>query len=155
MNQIKTKILALAVIGLLFVSCKNKDEQKQETNSQETEITTDGDNSKNSLDWPGTYKGTIPCADCKGIEVEIKINDDDTYSLKSTYLGKEKNQKLETGTFTWSKDGSTITTVSQDKSITTSYLVGEKKLIQLDADNKIITGSLADSYILKQVNLEN
>ncbi len=31
-----------------------------------------GDNSQNSLDWPGTYTGTLPCADCEGIKTEIK-----------------------------------------------------------------------------------
>lgn len=144
MNQIKKNAVFILVI-LLFVSCKNSNEQK-------TEITTDEHTSQNSLDWPGTYKGTLPCADCEGIEKIIQINEDNTYSLKSTYLGKGKKGEFdETGTFTWNKEGNTITTIPKDKSISQSYFVGEKKLIQLNNENKIITGPLADFYILKQI----
>ncbi|WP_281232580.1 copper resistance protein NlpE [Flavobacterium gelatinilyticum] len=151
----KTKILSLAFFVLILASCENKKTQKEETITQETQIISE-DNSENSLDWPGTYKGTIPCADCEGIEQEIILNEDKTFSVKSTYLGKGKDNKFtETGTFSWDKTGSIITTVTKDKSSTISYKVGQNILIQLDNENKEITGPLAENYILKQVEVKH
>ena len=39
-----------------------------------------GDNSRNSLDWQGTYVGTVPCADCPGIRMRIELKDDGTFA---------------------------------------------------------------------------
>ncbi|KIA98649.1 hypothetical protein OA93_09155 [Flavobacterium sp. KMS] len=148
----KKQIVTLIMVGLIMASCKDKNAEKQETITPDTEVTHDEHNSENSLDWSGTYKGVIPCADCEGIEQEITINEDKTFTLKETYLGKTKDNKFtETGTFTWDKDGSIITTITNDKSRTTSYIVGERTLTQLDMDNKEITGPLAKNYILNQV----
>jgi len=150
----KTKILALTVTLLSLLSCNNKETARQDTTIKEAEVHHSEDNSKNSLDWTGTYKGIIPCADCEGIEVEITLNDDNTFSSQSTYIGTKKAQKnvfTETGTFEWDEKGNTIKTVTSDKSNKKSYIVGEKKLIQLDSDNKEITGPLAENYILKQI----
>jgi len=49
-----------------------------------------GDNSSNALDWPGTYTGLVPCADCNGIETSITLNKELIYSIKTTYLGKKE-----------------------------------------------------------------
>jgi len=57
------------------------------------------DNSLNSLDWPGIYRGVLPCADCEGIETEIKINADLTYVISSTYLGKNEEAFKESRCF--------------------------------------------------------
>ncbi|SNR58210.1 copper resistance protein NlpE [Flavobacterium sp. ov086] len=147
----KKQIVTLIMAGLLMASCKDKNAKKQETVTQEKEVTHDEHTSQNSLDWAGTYKGILPCADCEGIEQEITINEDETFSIKKTYLGKTKDNKFtDAGTITWNKEGNTITTITKDKSKTTSYFVGERKLIQLDKHNKEITGPLAKNYILNQ-----
>ncbi|OUL61331.1 copper resistance protein NlpE [Flavobacterium sp. AJR] len=148
----KKQIVTLIMAGLLMASCKDKDAMKQDTVTQDTIVTHDEHTSQNSLDWVGTYKGIIPCADCEGIEQEITINDDKTFSIKETYLGKTKDNKFtDEGTTTWNKEGNIITTITKDKTRTTSYLVGERTLTQLDMDNKEITGPLAKNYILNQI----
>ncbi|MBO9583815.1 MAG: copper resistance protein NlpE N-terminal domain-containing protein [Flavobacterium sp.] len=151
----KTKILTLALFSLVLTGCESKKTQNEEKNTQETEVMSE-DNSKNSLNWSGVYKGVIPCADCEGIEEEITLTDDGNFTKKSTYLGKEKeNIFTDTGVFTWDKTGSIITTITKDKSSTISYQVGENKLIQLDNENKVITGPLAEKYILNQIEVKH
>ncbi|GEC78504.1 copper resistance protein NlpE [Flavobacterium aquatile] len=152
----KNKILILAFSTLLITSCNKKvDDTKIETTTAETEIKTDstiavGDNSQNSLDWNGTYKGTIPCADCEGIAMEITLNKDLTFTSKSVYLGKEKNEFNENGAFSWNKEGSGITTISQNKT-TAMYKVGENKLIRLNSEGKENSDSkMADMYVLNK-----
>jgi heat shock protein HslJ len=111
-------------------------------------IIIDTHNSKNALDWQGTYKGITPCADCEGIATEVILNNDLTYIIKTKYLGKN-NEKVfeEKGTFTWDKTGTTII-FNDFKGKPNQYKVGENKLIQLDMKGKIITGALAEKYVL-------
>lgn len=105
-------------------------------------------NSQNALDWPGTYKGITPCADCEGIETEITLNKDSTFVMHTKYLGKAKQKVFEQkGTFSWDESGSII--VLQDLKIKPNeYMVGENTLMQLDLEGNRITGELADKYVL-------
>jgi len=110
---------------------------------------TDQHNASNSLDWPGTYRGTLPRADCEGIETELTINQDSTYVLKTRYLGKADQPFEEMGTFSWNVAGNTIT-LSEAKNRPSQYFVAENTVIQLDMDGNKITGSLSNNYILKK-----
>ena len=110
-----------------------------------------GDNSMVSLDWNGNYRGTMPCADCQGIETSLALNKDGSYVLKTTYLGKSDVVNEKTGKFTWNTAGSTIT-LDGISNAPNQYLVGENVLFQLDMSGKRITGDLAEKYQLKKVN---
>ncbi|HUM65768.1 MAG TPA: copper resistance protein NlpE, partial [Chitinophagaceae bacterium] len=65
-----------------------------------------GDTSRNALDWPGTYHGIIPCADCPGILTTIRLNSDDTYVMYTTYLERDGSGRQESGAFTWDQSES-------------------------------------------------
>ena len=106
--------LLILISLFIFFSCQS--EKNTETVNEDFPETievpinpTPGDNSMNALDWEGTYVGTLPCADCEGIETELTINYDGTYSYKTTYLGKETEAEEVTGTFQWDENGSVIT----------------------------------------------
>ncbi|WP_452223105.1 META domain-containing protein [Lacinutrix chionoecetis] len=108
-------------------------------------------NSSNALDWFGTYKGTMPCADCEGIATELVLNQDKTYQLKSIYLGKDNNAFNETGTFNWNEKGNGITlNVDGKTSVNHQFQVMENKLVKLDNTGNVITGALADKYVLNK-----
>src|SRR5690606_28208858 len=68
-------------------------------------------NSRNSLDWAGTYRGVLPCADCEGIETLITLTEDGGFREHTRYLGKAEGQTdtSREGSFSWSDDGSTVT----------------------------------------------
>jgi len=106
----------------------------------------DPHNSRNSLDWAGVYTGTIPAADASGINVRLRLSQDETFVLQYEYLDKPNNQFNSTGSFKWDKKGSIITL--QVKDMPPYYKVEENRLIQLDIKGKPITGDLADNYIL-------
>lgn len=108
--------------------------------------------SQNSLDWAGTYVGTLPCADCQGIRTELTLHADLTYRLITSYLGKAKpagNQA--TGRFSWDEAGRTVQ-LSGLRNQPTHYLVGENQLIQLDMSGQRISGASADKYVLRKQN---
>jgi uncharacterized lipoprotein NlpE involved in copper resistance len=148
------KIGPLLCISLLFISCKKEiknAEIKTDTIAKvDIEPATDSHNSKNSLDWQGIYKGITPCADCEGIETEVVLNKDLTYVIKTKYLGKGDGKIFEEkGSFIWDKTGGSIS-LQGGKGAISQYKVGENRLIQLDMEGKVITGDLAEMFVLKK-----
>ena len=105
-------------------------------------------NSRNSLDWAGTYAGLIPSAGCMGIEVRLTLNGDSTYVLLYHYVGRENPEYRTTGSFTWDKAGSVVNL--DLRSGPNFYQVGENMLRQLDLEGKVITGDLAEMYVLRK-----
>lgn len=144
----KTRFLFIVLASALaFASCKTT---KQTAKPADKTSIIVGDNSQTSLDWSGVYTGTLPCADCEGILTTITLNDDLTYKRATTYKGKTMTPHIETGKFTWDKGGGTIYLQNADKSGLNRYLVGENHLKQLSSEGLIITGNLADLYVLNK-----
>jgi uncharacterized lipoprotein NlpE involved in copper resistance len=65
--------------------------------------------SRNSLDWAGTYEGVGPCADCPGRKLRLTLNQDGTYVLESSDLGRPQPPASVQGVFTWQPGGNAIT----------------------------------------------
>ena len=122
----KKLYLAAAFCMIIVAGCTNN---KKSANSDNVVANTmqvaDMHNAETSLDYFGEYKGTIPAADCPGIEGEFN----------------------ETGTFKVEGNILTATSKNGEKSY---YKVEEGRIVILDADKQPITGALADMYVLKQ-----
>lgn len=150
------KLISVLSVCLFFISCKKEVQQTEIDNDTmsnevvENQMVPTADNSQNALDWNGSYKGIIPCADCDGIETEIILNQDLTYIIRTKYLGKGDSKVYEEkGIFVWDKSGGSITLEGRTGS-PSQYKVGENQLIQLDMMGIPITGDLADKYILRK-----
>lgn len=143
------KIILFSVFSaILATSCTSKKEEVV-TEEPVAEVV-DTHNAQNSLDYLGTYKGVLPCADCPGIETVITLNEEETYQLKRTYLEKgEGNVYDEMGSYTWKEDGNTLEFEDTDSHLT-YYFVSENKLIALDQEGNKITGDLAKYYELQK-----
>lgn len=154
----KKYVLALAVIALsatTIVSCKKTDKEgaaTTDTTVKTEEVVTEelNDNAKTALDWAGTYAGTIPCADCDGIEQTLEIKADGTYKETSKYQGVGKGETFnEEGKYEWDAAGNKLTLTSKEGEV--SYLaVHEGSVLLLDKEGKEITGALAEMYRLKK-----
>jgi len=105
-------------------------------------------NARTTLDWAGIYTGTIPAADCEGIDVKIALYNNGTYLVNYRYIGRGDHVYNSTGPFKWDVKGNIITLVNKD--IPPYYLVGKNTLTQLDMKGKAITGKLAEKYVLKK-----
>ena len=137
-------IVAILFLGSI-ISCNS-----QRKSATKYRVTT-ADNSMTSVDWPGTYSGIIPCADCEGIKTQIELKADFTYSARNLYIGKSDSVFQENGKFKWNDAGSSITLINANHQI---YKVGENKLFQLDKNGKRIGGDLAENYSLKKAQAE-
>lgn len=157
----KKMILAAAFIAVGFASCDKKADANTSTNdslnqpatTEQTETPKpteetkpDGSTAQTALDWAGIYAGTLPCADCEGIQTELALNDDNTFVIKQTYLGKKETIE-DKGTIMW-HDG-TIAHL-KGKTVDMKLKVEENQLVFLDQDGKVIDGPLKDKYIFKK-----
>lgn len=108
------------------------------------------DNSRVSIDWAGTYRGVVPCADCEGIKTELVLDQSGTFRLGMLYMGKKNLAPfILEGRFEWDKTGNKITLkeVAEGEG-PRHFQVGEEKVFQLDQQGNRITGELAVNYIL-------
>ncbi len=109
----------------------------------------DSHTSMNALDWPGTYTGILPCADCAGIETSLTLTPARTYVLHRRYMeGKPAGEEVvRSGVFTWSLDGRSIELpgLTGERAL---FQVGENKLFALDQSGARIEGVLAEAYTL-------
>ncbi|ENM5882185.1 copper resistance protein NlpE [Vibrio metoecus] len=162
--MMKKSIFALSALTLILVGCDNQQDAKvevekivdvaaQPVEQSAAQASTDNvdaaHNAQNSLDWAGIYQGTLPCADCGGIETELTINSDGTYKLTEQYLDKEGEPFVSEGTFAWDETGSIVTLQSGDQT-GRQYLVGENTLTHLDMHGQQIDGELAEFYVLSK-----
>lgn len=154
----KTLYTLLLSALILFTGCKNEEKTATEpesttdpaqtiTDSPESH-TPNGHNSSNSLDWAGTYIGTLPCGDCPGIQTVIKINDNNTYEMSSVFLDKKSEPVTAKGSFAWDETGSIITLDAYGDHL--KYKVQEGSLKQLDKFGDDKQGPDPEKYILKK-----
>jgi len=147
-------LLLVSFTVLSLVACgENEANQSgvEEVKMELVEVPDTVHTTQNSVDYAGTYKGVIPCADCQGIEVVLNISMDSTYTHSIKYLGKGDGQPVvKTGKYVWI-NGGTI----QLEGVTdgpSKYKVGEGRIWQLDMQGNKIEGDLADKYILTKTN---
>ena len=91
----------------------------------------------------------MPCADCEGIETTVIINQDLTFNIKTKYLYKSDDVFEKSSSFTWNRNGTTITLEGSTGSVS-QYFVGGNILTQLDVEGNRITRDLAQKYMLKK-----
>lgn len=122
------KLLNLLVAGVFILAC-NSSKNSQQSDHQSALP----DNSRNSLDWAGTYMGSMPCNDCEAILVAITLLPDNSYIKRIRYKGKSDSIITEKGSFTWDTDGNHIYLNTSNNSKTKSkYKVGENKLFFME-----------------------
>ncbi len=159
MKVLMSKTVSLfCILALFFVGCQNSGDtgNKEIENEISSEFQQEIDsvaffeehNARNSLDYAGTYQGVLPCADCEGIAVEIRIFYDSSFEKSIEYLGKGAEAREFSGKYNWNDAGNTI--ALQGLELPNQYFVAEERLIHLDSDGQRISGDLADHYVLKK-----
>lgn len=139
------KIFILACTCFLIYACGNNPKSNKSSDTDSVSVV-DMHNAENSLDYQGIYKGTLPAADCPGIETTLTVKKDNSFTLQLVYI--DRNSTF-SGKGSYTIDGNIIALKSEDGSMQ-YYKVGENNLRMLNADKEEITGELTDNYILKK-----
>ena len=141
------QISAFLFLCLSLSACGDMDRTSEEKKANVTEIIEEGEQ-MNNAPWVGTYEGTLPCADCAGIEVKLELNEDMSYTKTQRYLETETPNKVEEeGTFQW-KEVNNIVILEDPSGQQHQYIVESDRLIALKEDGTKVTGEMSDKYIL-------
>jgi uncharacterized lipoprotein NlpE involved in copper resistance len=105
-------------------------------------------NAKDKVDWAGQYTGIIPAADGPGINVQLTLRADNTFTIVYNYVDRHGLTSA-SGTFSWNDNGNVINLKVAD--FPPYYRVGRDQLTQLDLKGNRITGKLADHYVLRKI----
>ena len=149
----KRTLLILSAAGLLTACGGNGRKQAAAADpaaSASTEVTLqapDMHTAETSLDYLGTYEGTLPGADCPGIRTTIVLAADGSYTLHMEYLERDTAYD-EKGSF--EVKGNLLTLTPSDGGQPGYYKVEENRLRHLDGDRQPITGELAEHYVLQK-----
>jgi copper homeostasis protein (lipoprotein) len=124
-------ILVVLAVGLILIL---KNPLKNETSISTSEI-------------DAVYSGTLPCADCPGIDETITFYKNNTYADKSVY--QERNvTNITQGT--WVLDKSIFQLKSLESSNSSYYQIQGDKIIPLDPDTKKPIDAPFDLSLTKQ-----
>lgn len=143
--------LAAISLSACNQTSKNSQHTAADSTAYETAAADNAHTSQNSLDWPGSYEATIPCADCEGIKTNITLKSNNTFTIVSEYINK--NSKVEdSGKIMWHNNGSVVHLTGKETDI--KLKVGENKLIGLDQEGHEIDGPNAHLYVYNKVEGE-
>jgi uncharacterized lipoprotein NlpE involved in copper resistance len=144
-------VLILLIVGIVLIvaGCGNPSNNNKSQNPSDVQALPDMHNARIALDYTGTYKGTVPCADCGGIETTLTLTTEGEYRLQTVYKGKSDQVFEKSGTYTWNDSGNTVI-LDRLEHAPNQYFVGENMLIQLDMEGNRITGELGERYILRK-----
>lgn len=152
----KKIFVPLSILALTLGACNNTNKVKEATEkvaenveAVAKEAVEKVENVLKTENFEGTYEGTLPCADCEGIKTSLTLNADDTYEMTQEYLDKKEVLKSNyKGKFTWTVGG--VITLDGLKDMSSLFKVDKDRVYYLDIEGNIITGELADFYILKK-----
>lgn len=157
----RKEITLLVVLALAFASCNTgKQSGNSGNNNSDSGIVMSPEfiaehSSRSAVDWAGVYKGMIPCADCEGIDVEIQLNEDNTYNVVMNYLGRGDSKFTDEGLFEWDETGGKIRFIVEDEGVGNWYRVGESQLLMLDAEgNRIENNFPPKIYMLEKIDMD-
>lgn len=146
----RRRIWMWGAAALLLVACGGNASRKDSAAAEpvQTGAVVDMHNAENALDYCGTYRGTIPAADCPGIELTLTLQADGRFEQTWNYLERE-------GIFTergpYKVEGNLLTLRPDGDGVPLYYKVEENRLRKLDADRKPIEGELAPYYVLQKI----
>lgn len=132
-------------MALLLTACGNGTKSNP-ANADSTTVETTDTVSQDTT-YCGTYKGTLPAADCPGIKTVLTIKADSTYSLTSDYINQKNGHSEESGIY--HKNGDVIELVTPSSGDKTYYKVKDaNSIIMTDSTGAEPQGETAKMYIL-------
>lgn len=134
----------LAAAMLACTGGKNKPQANADSTKNETV-----DTANTAASYLGTYKGTLPAADCPGIETQLTVNADSTYELLSHNINSKDTDQV-CGVYHMLK-GNVLQLVRPSSGELTYYKVkGNNSVILTDSLGNEPESETAALYVLKK-----
>jgi heat shock protein HslJ/uncharacterized lipoprotein NlpE involved in copper resistance len=128
------RFLTMTVIAVALVACQPQTNPAPTPAPAEAPAAAPVDmhNSRNSIDWIGSYEGLLPCSDCGGVLMRVTLHEKGSFALEERRLDTAFNQTLSEGQVVWETGGNTIALDTQLGA--RRFAVGEGGLLLLEGD---------------------
>lgn len=151
------KTMQLLCLGLLALGgCKDGEKPADAQNNTVTEVPPVAPApvpvpaKEEPASWMGKYAGVLPCYNgCSGLETQIEIRSDSSYTLSSQALGLDDKPNVYNGSYHFDRSKSTVTLDAEGDHL--KFLVDNGMLKKLDKFGDPEKGAPQDRYILKRV----
>lgn len=141
------KVVLIAAAAFALTACGGNARKRAAAADTSGTTVVDMHTAETSLDYVGTYEGTLPAADCPGIQTTLTLNPDGTYTAHLKYIDRD-SEFDEKGTYT--VEGNLLTLQHGEGEQPEYYKVEENQVRRLDAEKQPVTGPLAEDFILKK-----
>lgn len=140
---------ALGLMILFAASCGNGRSRNGQT-ADSLSAQTNSLSAQSDTAYCGIYRGTLPAADCPGINAVISIRPDSTYSLTFDYIERPDAHFEESGIYHLL--GDTLIQLVTPSSGAKSYykILSPSSIIMTDSLGVPPTGEMAKMYVLKK-----
>lgn len=157
MNQ---KLLALACLAALTLSACNKQAETPPAEAPKTAEAAPApaaeptpapvEAPKPAFDaaaFAGAFSGTLPCADCGGIDTKLELKADGSYAIDETYQGKKDGAHKGDGSWTAEEDGKRLRLDPNSKSDSDRLfeVVSHEEIRSLDSQGQAIASQANQS----------
>jgi len=142
MHPVQLRHLFACIAVLVLCACSQMGMPQGETMPAQPH------SSRDSLDWAGTYEGTLPCADCPGIRTTVQLRMDGTFTMTQLYVDRSTTPRVVRGRFAWDPPGRDV--ILEVPGGSQRFWVGEGWLQQVDRDGQRVQGPRADAYMLRK-----
>ncbi len=143
MKQIKL-ITSIALLALCMISCNNS-KQTNATVSQTDSLDVSAETAPVAT-YYGTYEGVLPTANAAGVRTVLVVNEDNTFTLKSEYIGKGDSGRFEdVGNYSVNNN---VITLTDNKGKKLFYRIDDGKVSLCDPDGNVASPEMADKYSL-------
>ncbi len=142
----KKAILAMGLaLALLSTACSGSSNQS----SRAAQASSTAAAAPADTAYCGTYRGTLPAADCPGIKTVLTIAADSTYTLSSQYIDRQAEPQVTSGVYHLKQGGKLIELVTPSTGETTYYMIKDaKSIVMTDSAGTEPQGPTAKFYVL-------
>ena len=139
----KTILVAGLVLALLSTACGGNNQASPRAEASTTAA------SAPDTAYCGTYRGTLPAADCPGIKTVLTIAADSTYTLSSQYIDKQASPAVTSGVYHLKSGTKLIELVTPSSGETTYYKIKDtRSIVMTDSAGTEPQGPTAKFYVL-------
>lgn len=141
------KLVTFLVITLMVVSCNNA--KQADTNDVQADSLALIDETAQVAPFYGTYEGMMPAAKSQTIKTQLVVNDDNTFTLKSEYVGKGNRGRYEDKGKYSVIDGKVLELTDQTgKKV--FYKIQNGSVVLSDPEGNVAEG-IGDDYVLSKI----
>jgi|GEM_PF-2334989 len=144
----KVSFLILSLVIIIAGSCA--------TTKNKSDVSTPiGDTTENSVDWAGTYLGSLTNGKGQFIDLQLELKNDGKFTIISTNPGEDRDLYKES-TFKWIRNGRAIELDQLIETVNTKFIhVGENKVFLLTGETLNSDQKLADLPQLEKIQLDD